>query len=228
MVGEVADGIQRLLSGAGGDQHALAAQIVGQGQLSQHILQQILGLGHFAGTHGAAGQTAAGGLDDFPAVAAQGLQIVLGHGVFEHIGVHGRGNQLGALAGQYGGGEHIVGQTVGQFGADVGGGRGDEHQIGALGQRDMLYLMAEVAVKGVHHGAAAGELLEGQGGDELGGMLGHHHLYGSVLFYQSGSQCGGLIGGDAAGDTQQNGLSTKHSGVLLDRQKGLPEFLLHT
>jgi len=152
-------------------------------------------------------QAAAGGGNDLPAVAAENVQVVLSDGIFVHIGVHGGSNELGALAGQNGGGEHVVSQTVGQLGAHIGGGRGDEHQVGALGQGDVLHLVGEVAVEGVHHGAAAGELLKGEGGDKLGGVLGHHDLYLAVLLDQGRGQRSGLVGGNAAGDAQKNGFS---------------------
>ena len=99
---------------------------------------------------------------------------------------------------------------MGYLGNHVGRGRGDKHQVGALGQGDVLHLMGEAAVKGVHHGAVPGELLKGQRGDEPGGVVGHDYLHAGVQLDQGGGQRGGLIGGDAAGDAQQNGFPFQH------------------
>ena len=128
---------------------------------------RVSGSGILPGPTAPAGQPARGGGDDLPPIAAQQIQVVLGHRVLIHLGVHGRSDQLGAGTGQHCGGEHIVGQPVGQLGAHIGGGGGDDHQVGAVGQGDVLHLMGEVAVKGVHHGPVPGELFKSEGGDEL-------------------------------------------------------------
>ena len=58
---------------------------------------------------------------------------------------------------------------------------GDEHQVGPVGQGHVLHLEGVVAVEGVHRHPVAGELLEGNGGEELGGVAGHDHLHVAVL-----------------------------------------------
>ena len=100
---------------------------------------------------------------------------------------------------------------MGQLGAHVGGGGGHQHQVGAAGQGDVLHLVGEVPVKGVHHAPVAGELFKGERSDELGGVLGQNDLHAAVLLYQGGGQIGRLIGGDAPRDPQQDGFSLQHS-----------------
>ena len=104
VVGEVAHRVQGLLGGTGGDQHPQAFHVLFVGQGVEDTFQQILRLGHLALAHRAAGQMAAGRLHDLPAVAAEGGQVILGHRVFIHLGVHGGGGDFGAVAGQNGGG----------------------------------------------------------------------------------------------------------------------------
>ena len=94
---------------------------------------------------------------------------------------------------------------MGQLGADIGGGGGNNHQIGAVGQGNVLHLMDKVPVKGIHHCLPAGELLKRQGGDKLGGVFGHYHFHIGMKLYQSGSKAGCLVGSDTAGDTQKDG-----------------------
>ena len=120
-------------------------------------------------------------------------------------------DQFGTPTGQNGGGQHVIGQTVGQLGGHIGGGGGDHHQIGTLSQCDMLHLMDKVAVKGVHYDLIARELLKGQRGHKFGGVLGHDHLHIGVELDQSGSQGSGLIRGDAAAYADNNVLSSEHS-----------------
>ena len=211
VVGEVAHRVQGFLRRTGGDQHPFAGKVVGQGDGVEDMLQQQLRLGQLACPHCAAGQPSAGRVDDLPAVSAQKVQIVLGHLIFVHIGVHGRGDELGAAAGQHRGGQHIVRNAVGQFGAHIGGGRGDDDQVGPVGHGDVLHLMDEVAVKGVGQALVARQLLKGERSDELGGVLGHDDLHMGVLLDQRGGKIGSLVRGDAAGDAQQDGFSLQHS-----------------
>ena len=178
--------------------------------VAQNVLYQSFGFRHLARAHGAAGQTAAGRINDFPAVTAQGVKIILRNRVFIHIGIHSRADQLGAAAGQHRGGQHIVGQAVCQLGADIGSSRSNQHQIGALSQRDVLHLMHKVAVKGVDDGLASGQLFKGQRRNELGGVFRHDHLYCGVQLDEGRCQRGCLIGGDPAGNTQQNGFFLQH------------------
>ena len=53
----------------------------------------------------------------------------------------------------------------------------------------------------------ARELLKGEGGDKLGGVGGHDHLYIGVLLHQRRDQRRRFVGGNAAGDPKQNGFS---------------------
>ena len=176
VVGEEAHRVQGLLGGAGGHRHPHPLEGLGPGQLPGDVIQEDLRLGHLSAAHRLAGQQAAVRRDDLKAVALQGLQVVLGDGVFQHGGVHGWGHQLLALGRQDHGGEHIVGNAVGQLGDDIRRGRGNEDQVRCRGQRDVMDVVGKIPVKSVHHAAVVGEGLEGQGGDELRGIPGHHHV----------------------------------------------------
>ena len=215
VVGEIAHRIQRLLGGAGGDQNPQALHVppVAYGVL--HVLQKLLRLRHLALAHRAAGQPAAGRLNQLPAVPPQEGQVVLGHRVLIHAGVHGGGRQLGAVAGQDGGGEHIVRQPVGQLGQHIGRGGGHQHRVRLVGQGDVLHLERIVPVEGVHAHAVAGQGLKGVGADELGGVPGHQHMDIGAPLHQGGGQAGGFIAGDAAGDGQQHGFPLQHEKALL-------------
>ena len=209
MVGQVAHGVQRLLGGAGSHGNVQACQIFGLGDGVQDVLNEHILLGQAAAAYILAGQQAALGGDDRKAVVLQRLEVVLGDGIFQHPGVHGRGDQLGALGGQHHGGEHVVGNAVGHLGNDIGRGRGHEDDVGFLGQRDVGDFKLEIAVKGVHHALVARQGLKGEGRDELGGVPGHDDFHvGPQLFECAGHVCH-FIGGNAAADAQKDAFSVQ-------------------
>ena len=125
MVGQIPYWVQSLLGGTGGDQDVFARQIVGQRNGAEDMLKQLVRLGQLSRPHRSAGQPSGGRGNNLPAIAAEDVQVVLGHRVFKHLGIHGRCKELGAGTGQNGGGQHIVRQAVGQLGAHIGSGRGD-------------------------------------------------------------------------------------------------------
>ena len=185
----------------------------------QDVLEQHVFLRQAAAAHILAGQHAALGRDDREAVAFQRGDVVLRDGIFQHAGVHGRGDQLRALGGQHHGGEHVVGDAVGHFSDDVGGGRCHQDHICLLGQRDVSDLELEVTVKGVHHALVAGEGLEGERGDELGGIFGHDDLHVRAQLAQCTGHIGHFISGDAAGDAQKDAFAFQiHWSNLLQKR----------
>ena len=207
VVGEVADGVQGLLGGARRDGDTDAGKGLLPGQLPGDTVQQHLGLRQLAAAHVLAGQKAAGGLDDAEAVFFQGGNVILGDGVFQHGGIHGRGDQLAALGGQDCGGQHIVRDAVGELGNDIGGGRGDQDEVRRLGKGDMVDIVLKIPGEGIHHAAVVGQGLKGQGRDELGRVFRHDDVDVRPCLAESAGDAGHLIGRDAAGDPQQHALS---------------------
>ena len=63
---------------------------------------------------------------------------------------------------------------MGQLRQHIGRRRGDEHQVGLLGQGDMLDLVGEIPVEGIEHRAVARQGFKGQGGDKLRRVPRHH------------------------------------------------------
>ena len=179
-------------------------QSLGAGDGVEDVLEQHILFGQTAAAHILAGQHTALGGDHREAVVFQRFQVVLGDGVLQHPGVHGRAHQLGALCRQHHGGQHIVCDAVGHLGDDIGGGGGHQDHIGLFGQGNVGDLEFEVPVKGVHHALVAGQGLEREGSDELGGVPGHDDLYvGPQLAQCAGYVCH-FIGGNAAGDAQKD------------------------
>src|SRR5271170_1385544 len=76
--------------------------------------------------------------DDANAAVAQETDIFLRGGVIPHVYVHGGSDDYRRGAGQVKRGEKIVGDATGEFGENIGGGRGYEEQIGSLGYGDVF------------------------------------------------------------------------------------------
>jgi len=69
---------------------------------------------------------------------------------------------------------------------------------------------------------AAGHGLEGQRRDELHGALGHHDLHLGAALAQATHQVGALVGGDPAGDAEQDarGTGLVHGPIIPARVPG--------
>ncbi len=95
---------------------------------------------------------------------------------------------------------------MGEPGDAVGAGRGDQDQIAPAGQFDMPHAGLGIMVQqfGMHRPARQG--LHGQGGDKFTGGAGHHHPYVGAPFAQAAHQIRAFVGGDTAGDTEQDAL----------------------
>ena len=81
------------------------------------------------------------GLEDLDAALAQGGDVGPGGRVLPHLGVHRRGEQHRAAGGEQRGGQQVVGQPVGGAGQQVGGGRGDDDEVGLAAEPDVRHLV---------------------------------------------------------------------------------------
>ena len=80
-----------------------------------------------------------------------------------HSCIHGRRNKDRAGAGQQGGRKHIVGQSIGHLGNDIGSSRGYNGQIRLFGQRNMLHFKRMVPVKSIRDTFLPGQRLKSNG-----------------------------------------------------------------
>ena len=215
VVREIAHGVQRFLRRAGGDEHALSEKVLFMRRAVQDGLQQHFGLGQLALPLRAAGEAARRGLDDLPAVAAERREVVLRDGVFVHLCIHRRRDRLRAAAGQHRGREHVVGKAVGELGDHVRGRGRDQHVIRPVRDGDVLDAVSEVAVERVRERLVARELLERDGRDKLRGVFRHEHLHVRVLLHEQGRQTCRLVGRNAAGHAENDGLSPEHGETSL-------------
>ena len=209
VVGQVAHRVQRLLGGAGRHGDAQPDQVLRAGNGVEDVLNEDIFLRQAAAAHIFAGQHTALGRDDGEAVTLQRGDVVLGDRVFQHPGVHGRGDQLRAFGREDGRGQHVVGDAVGHLGDDIGRGRCNEDDVGLFGQCNMGDLELEIPVESVHHALVAGERFKRDGGDELGGVPGHDDLDVGPQLAQCAGDIRHFIGGNAAGDAQKDAFSVQ-------------------
>ena len=153
-------------------------------------------VGQASGTGVGAGQPAVGRLQDYGAAAAQGRHIVACRRMAPHLGVHRRGQHDRAVVDDQGtGGEQVVRPALRQACHEVGGGRGDDHEVGLLAQSHMADLVHGVEDGGGHR--VAGERLECRRADEPQGGVGGYHVDLMAGFSEVAHQRAGLVGGDA-------------------------------
>ncbi|MNC54437.1 hypothetical protein D3C75_1039210 [compost metagenome] len=100
---------------------------------------QVGGLEHAAEANIATGLTAGGRAEHLDVAALQQFEVGLGGLIAPHGLVHRRRDGHGSVGGQHQGGQQVVGDALGHTRQQVGGGRGDQYQIGPLGQFDMAH-----------------------------------------------------------------------------------------
>ena len=202
MIGNIAHGVDGFLRGACRDQHMKAGHILFAGQFLVDVFQNDFRVREFPCARVPTGEIAGARLDDRKPIFAQDVQVVLRDGIFVHPGVHGRGNQLFALACQHGCGEHIVRQAMRHFRDHVGGCRCDQAEICGLCERDVLHLKLKIAVKGIHQAFISGQAFKSDGIDKVCGVLCHQDMDDTALLMKRAGQIGGFIGGDSSSDAQ--------------------------
>lgn len=159
---------------------------------------------HASGAGGAAGEFPFFRIEQVHTACAEALQVGYGGGVRKHPVIHRGGGEDGSGCGEEKACQEVVGDAVGVFGEGVGGGGGEEEEIGALGECDVSGGGGE----GLPHAGmdgAVGEGFEGQGGDESLGGIGHDHIHIGTFPEEEAAEVGGLVGGDASGDTEEEG-----------------------
>ena len=100
------------------------------------------------------------------------------------------------------GGEQVIGPPLGQPGHEVGGGRGDHHEIGLLPQPDVLHLVDRVEDRGGDRVARQG--LERRGTDELQGRGGRDDVDVMPGLRETPDEGTRLVGGDTPADADED------------------------
>ena len=200
-------GIDGFPCGTGSYKDLLSCEVFGKCDLFQNVLEENRLLWHSAVTGITVGQHTPVRCDDFVAKSLQLCEVVLYDGVVVHIVIHGRGDDLFTGASHHRGGQHIIRNAVGDFSDHIGRSGGDHDHISPLGEGDMFHAVLEVPVKGVDQTLVAGERFEGNGIDELGGILGHQYLDITVELFQHPRQIGDLVCRDTSANGQNNGFS---------------------
>ena len=214
MVGQIADRIHRLPGGARRYQNLLPGQVFFKSNAALNIVHQHLRLRKFPGSHILAGQQPHRGLHHLIAEPLQLLQVVLHNGIFKHVGVHGRCHNLRATAGHHRGGQHIIGNSAGQFPDHIGRSRSDHHHIRLLCQRHMLHTELEIPVEGIHQTLVSCQRLKGNGVDKVGGICCHQHMHIGVKLAQHTCKAGSLVGGNASAYAQEHCFPSQHNFLL--------------
>ena len=110
-------------------------------------MEDDVGVGHSAGADGAAGKPPFFGIDGQVSVLGEGVHVPLHDGRIPHARVHRRGEGDGTVGGHGQDGDEVVRHPGGNLADDVGRGWGDEHQIGGLGEPNVVLIVVAGASK---------------------------------------------------------------------------------
>ena len=149
-----------------------------------------------------AGEPADGRRQDDGAAAAQRGDVVLRRRVQPHLGVHRRHEHDRTGRGEQGGGEQVVGAAHGGAGQQVGGGRGDDDEVGVLPDahvRDLGDVGPDVGGDRV-----AGQRLEGGRADEVQRAGRRDDADVVPGLGERAQHEGGLVGGHSPAHTQHD------------------------
>ncbi len=221
-VGEIADRVQRLSSGAGGDQESLRRQILHRGQEALDRFHDRLDLRKATGSGESRGERTDLRLHHADPPAPERGDVGPDGRVLPHSPVHGRDHQHRRPSGQEHGGEEIVGDPVSRFGQKVGCGRGHHEAVGALGDGDVLHGQVGLRVEEIHEHRPSRQRPPGEIAHEFSGVLGERHRHPRAEARQLAKQIDRLVGRDAPRDPK-NDLSTRqHPRDLPQRARASP------
>jgi hypothetical protein len=150
--------------------------------------------------------------------------VALRRRVLPHLDVHRGRDQQRAIARDARGREQIVGQAVRHLGDEVGARRRDHDRFDAARKLDVRHVVLEARVPQVGHHRLAGERLKRRRRDEARRRVGHRNLHFDVISLQEPRELGHLVGGDAAGDAEQQTViqALVHQAILLASRKRMP------
>ena len=196
-VGDAAHGVDGFVARAHGEQHFFAIQRLGRPEIRQQF-SNFFRFAHSADAGFAACLFADGREKDVDTVALQLLDVTQIGRIVPHFDIHGGGDGQRAFACRRHFGNQVVGKAVRDFGNGVGGGGGNQHDIGRARGLNVGHAVACAAVLR-EHGVAA-QCLHGLRRDEVAGCFRHGNGNGVPLFFEQAHDFAGFVGGNSAGN----------------------------
>ena len=145
-IAEIANGIDRLVRGAGGDQYGFAGKILGDAEALEGSCDDLFGIGKSSLANHATSEIAAARFDDVDTAVSQDLEVRLGRGMLPHIHVHGGRDDDGRGGRQIERAEEVVGNALRELRDNIGRSRRDQQAVDRLGNGDMLDRRIEIGV----------------------------------------------------------------------------------
>ncbi len=198
--------VDRLIGRSCRDQDFFFGKCLGT-ERSRDFCEDLPGLEHPPHTTLAVGMVAFSRAEDAHAVGAQALDVALRRRVLPHLHVHRRRDHERAAARKAKRRKQVVAESVRDFGEEIGRCRRDHDDVPVARELDVAHAVGHARVPhiGVHR--LAGERLKRRRCDEAAGRLGHHDAHVGAGLDEKARQLGRLVGGDSAGDPEQNPLS---------------------
>ena len=144
------------------------------------------------------------------AALLQQVKVSLRGEVLVHMLLHRGHEQQGSRGCKRHGGQHIVGHAVSQLGERVGGRRCDDEQVGLAPEFDVACGSLAGRLPELRIDWAMAQRREGQGADELLGMLCEHNVDECASLLELARQVGSLVRGDTATNAENDPFILQH------------------
>jgi hypothetical protein len=203
-VADEAHRIERLPRGACGDHNMRPGERLHSFAARQHARRDVLRLEHSTGAILATRLLADGGTQHLHAARNERRDVRTSGGGGPHLLVHRRGDRDRCPRRKTRGGQEIVGEPMRKPRQKGGAGRRDEDEICPASELDMAHGRFRRSVPKRRPYGSAGECLEGERRDEFARPGRQNHLHVRTPHPQSSDEIRRLVGGNAAGHTEQD------------------------
>ncbi len=213
LIRDPAHGVDRLIGRSRRDQDFFFGKSLGA-ERHRDFGEDLLGLEHPAHATFAVGVVAFRRAEYADAVGAQALHVALRRRVLPHLHVHRRRDHEGAAARKAKRREQVVAESVRDLGEEIGRCGRDHDDVPVARELDVAHAVGHARVPHVRVHRLAGERLQRRRRDEATRRLGHDDAHVGAGLDEKARQLGRLVGGDSAGDPEQNPLSgnVRHRG----------------
>src|SRR5699024_675528 len=149
--------------------------------------------------------------DHLTAIVLQCLQIILNNGILEHLGVHSRRKDYFAAAGHHCGGQHVIGNAMGDLPDYIGRSRSHHNHICFFCQCHMFHIVLNVPVESIDQALISRQSLKSNGINEVLCVFCHQHMYVCMKLFQGAGKGSDLVCGNASCHCQHNCFTFQHN-----------------
>ena len=213
LIRDPAHRIDRLIGRSRRDQDFFFGKGLGT-ERNRHFGEDLVGLEHPPHAAFAVGVVAFRRPQDADAVGAEALDVALRRRVLPHLDVHRRRDHEGAATREAKRREQVVAESVRDFREEIGRRGRDHDDVPVARELDVAHAVGHARVPHVRMHRLSGERLQRRRRNEATAGFGHDDAHVGAGLDEKARQLRRLVGGDPAGDPEQNPLSgnVRHRG----------------